>query len=310
MASILFYADSQHEQEWLRTLHNAFTQHVIRTWTIGDDDPADYAIVWKPPAAMLTGRTNLKAIFILGAGADAILQLGEALPKGVPIVRLDDAGMGVQMAEYVCHALLRYFRRFDQYEAQRDQQQWQFQMPFEKSEFSVGILGLGVLGQRIIDAVKQFAFPVLGWSRSPKHIDGVTCYTGTNGLDAFLRASRVLVCILPLTNETRELLHQDNLQKLPQGAYLINVARGAHVNEDDLLHLVQTGHIAGATLDVFQQEPLPVEHPFWREPRIQVTPHMAAMSLFNESVAQIAEKIQALEQGLAIRGIVDQTKGY
>jgi len=310
MASILFYADSQHEQEWLRTLHNAFTQHVIRTWTTGDDDPADYAIVWKPPAAMLTGRTNLKAIFILGAGADAILQLGEALPKGVPIVRLDDAGMGVQMAEYVCHALLRYFRRFDQYEAQRDQQQWQFQMPFEKSEFSVGILGLGVLGQRIIDAVKQFAFPVLGWSRSPKHIDGVTCYTGTNGLDAFLRASRVLVCILPLTNETRELLHQDNLQKLPQGAYLINVARGAHVNEDDLLHLVQTGHIAGATLDVFQQEPLPVEHPFWREPRIQVTPHMAAMSLFNESVAQIAEKIQALEQGLAIRGIVDQTKGY
>ncbi|MBC3864035.1 glyoxylate/hydroxypyruvate reductase A [Undibacterium jejuense] len=310
MASILFYTNSQHEQEWLRTLHSALPQHAIRTWTPGDNAPADYAIVWKPPAEMLVGRSSLKAIFILGAGADAILQLGSALPTGVPIVRLDDAGMGVQMAEYVCHAVLRYFRRFDQYDAQRDQQQWNFLMPFEKNEFSVGVLGLGVLGQRIVDAVKQFEFPVLGWSRNPKHIDGVTCYAGSDGLDAFLRASRVVVCILPLTNETSGLLNQANLQKLPQGAYLVNVARGAHVNEDDLLALVQSGHIAGATLDVFRQEPLPVEHPFWREPRIQITPHMAAMSLFKESIAQIAEKIQALEHGLAIRGIVDPTKGY
>ncbi|MFZ6849214.1 2-hydroxyacid dehydrogenase [Undibacterium sp. RuRC25W] len=310
MASILFYADSQHEQEWLHTLRNAFMHDVVRTWTPGDHDAADYAIVWKPPAEMLAGRTSLKAIFLLGAGADAILQLGDALPQGVSVVRLDDAGMGVQMAEYVCHALLRYFRRFDQYEAQRDQGQWQFLMPFEKNEFTVGVLGLGVLGQRIVDAVKQFDFPVLGWSRTPKHIDGVTSYAGAEGLDGFLRATKVLVCILPLTAETRGLLNQDNLQKLPQGAYLINVARGAHVNEDDLLRLVQSGHIAGATLDVFQQEPLPAEHPFWQESRIQITPHMAAMSLFKESVAQIAEKMQTLEQGLPIRGIVDASRGY
>ena len=310
MTSILFYADSQHAQEWLRTLHRAFPQCAIRTWTPGDDAPADYAIVWKPPAAMLAGRTQLKAIFLLGAGADAILQLGSALPAGVPIVRLDDAGMGVQMAEYVCHAVLGYFRRFDQYASQRDQHQWQFLMPYEKSEFRVGVLGLGVLGQRIVESVLQFSFPVLGWSRTPKVIDGVTCYSGADGLDVFLRESRVVVCILPLTNETRGILHRDNLLKMPQGAYLINVARGAHVNEEDLLTLVQSGHIAGATLDVFQQEPLPADHPFWQQSRIQITPHMAAMSLFKESVAQIAEKMADLKQGLPIRGIVDPLRGY
>jgi glyoxylate/hydroxypyruvate reductase A len=138
----------------------------------------------------------------------------------------------------------------------------------------------------------------------------VICHHGQQGLDVFLRASRVLVCILPLTDETKNILNKENLSKLPRGAYLINVARGAHLVEEDLLELVQSGHIAGATLDVFQHEPLPAEHPFWQESRIQITPHEAALSLFDQSVSQIMEKVQALENGLPVRGVVDQTKGY
>ncbi|MFZ6672650.1 2-hydroxyacid dehydrogenase [Undibacterium sp. Xuan67W] len=307
---IIFHATGGNPDHWLHSLNLALPQHDIRVWHEGDTAPADYAIVWKPPAAMLAGRSDLKGIFNLGAGVDAILQLGDALPAGVPVIRLDDAGMGIQMAEYVSHALLRYFRRFDRYDQQRDAQHWRFLKPFEKSDFSVGVLGLGVLGQRIVDAIGHFGFPLHGWSRTQKHILGVTCYAGTDGLDAFLQASRVLVCILPLTEDTQGILHRENLQKLPKGAYLINVARGAHVVEEDLLALVREEHIAGATLDVFQQEPLPAGHAFWSEPRISITPHIAALTLRDESARQIADKIQALQQGHAISGIVDASRGY
>ncbi|MCU6434840.1 glyoxylate/hydroxypyruvate reductase A [Undibacterium sp. Jales W-56] len=307
---IIFHATGGNPDHWLHSLNLALPQHDIRVWQEGDTAPADYAIVWKPPAAMLAGRSALKAIFNLGAGVDAILQLGDALPAGVPVIRLDDAGMGIQMAEYVSHALLRYFRRFDSYEQQRQAQHWRFLKPFDKQDFPVGILGLGVLGQRIAHAIAHFDFPIHGWSRTPKNIEGVSCYAGQQGLTAFLQASKVLVCILPLTDDTSGILNRENLQKLPKGAYLINVARGAHVVEEDLLALVQEEHIAGATLDVFQQEPLPAGHPFWSEPRISITPHIAALTLRDESARQIAGKIQALQQGQAISGIVDASRGY
>ena len=272
--------------------------------------PADYALVWKPPAAMLRGRTDLKAIFNLGAGVDAILQLGDALPAGVPVVRLDDAGMGLQMAEFVAHAVLRYFRRLDDYARQNQQQIWRSLMPYEKKDFSVGVLGLGVLGNRIIDALRGFDFPLNGWSRSQKNLPGVSCYAGQDQLDQFLSASRVLVVILPLTTETEDLLDKAKLVQLPKGAYVINVARGAHLIEADLLDLIQQGHIAGATLDVFREEPLPPAHPFWQEPRITITPHISALTMRDESARQIAEKIKALQNGLPIAGLVDQSRGY
>lgn len=310
MQKILFHATSPNSEQWLRSLRQVLPQAEIRQWQEGDQAAADYAVVWKPPAAMLYGRSDLKAIFNLGAGVDAILHLRNALPAGVPVIRLDDAGMGVQMAEYALYALLRYFRRFDSYEAQRAAGQWNFLRPFEKRDFSVGVLGLGALGMHIVQAVQHFGFPLHGWSRTAKQIAGVTCHAGAAGLPAFLQASRVLICILPLTDETHGMLNRATLAQLPRGAYLINVARGAHVVEADLLALIQEGQLAGAALDVFDAEPLPAEHPFWQEPRISITPHMAAMSLFDESSRQIADKMQALQQGLPVHGVVDFLKGY
>jgi glyoxylate/hydroxypyruvate reductase A len=307
---ILFYAPDGNPAPWLDALQTALPGARLRVWQDGDDAHADYAVLWKPPAAMLRTRKQLKVIFNLGAGVDAILSLGDALPAGVPIVRLDDAGMAVQMAEYVTHAALRYFRRLDEHEAATRLGQWRFRKPYEKSEFPVGVMGLGVLGSRVAAALTQFDFKVNGWSRSLKTLPGVQCYAGAEGLDAFLRATRLLVCVLPLTAETADILDRENLSKLQPGAFVINVARGAHVVEEDLLALVQSGHIHGAALDVFRQEPLPATHAFWSEPRISITPHMAAMTLRDDSVRQIAEKIRALEAGQSIVGIVDRSTGY
>ena len=307
---ILFHAQDANPAPWLAALQAALPDAQLRVWEAGDVAPADYAVVWKPPVAMLQDRTDLKAVFNLGAGVDAILQLGAALPAGVPIVRLDDAGMGVQMAEYVTHAVLRYFRRFDQLEAQQQRGEWRFLKAFEKAQFPIGILGLGILGSRIAAGLAPFGFPLHGWSRSQKDLPGITCHAGADGLDAFLAASRVVVCILPLTTETSGLLNRETLSRMPRGSYLINVARGDHLIEEDLLALVQEGQIAGATLDVFRQEPLPAEHPFWQEPRITITPHIAAVTLRGDSVRQIADKINRLEQGATIEGVVDRVRGY
>lgn len=307
---ILFYQTSNDSTPWLAALNAALPDADIRVWQEGDHAPADYAVVWKPPLALVQGRTDLKAVFNLGAGVDAILQLGDALPPNVPIVRLDDAGMAVQMAEYVTHAVLRYFRRLDAFETQARDGKWRFLKPHNKDDFTVGILGLGVLGSRIAEMLGQFGFPLRGWSRSMKALPGVRCFAGAEGFDTFLEGTRVLVCVLPLTTETSDILNRATLGKLPRGAYLINVARGAHLVEEDLSALVQEGQIAAATLDVFRQEPLPPEHPFWQEPQITITPHISALTLRDDSVRQIAAKIHALELGAPIAGIVDRLRGY
>lgn len=308
--NILFQDNGRFLDEWMQALKHRFPEAKVRVWQEGDDAAADYAIVWNPIEALFAGRSDLKAIFSRGAGVDAILAARAHLPEHVPLVRLTDAGMGVQMADYVVYAVLRHFRQFDQYETSRAQQQWQPLPPPQRFAMSVGVMGMGVLGQRVIRSLQQFEFPVLAWSRSEKHLDGVTSFAGEAQLPEFLKRCHALVCLLPLTDETRGILNEKNLSQLPQGAYLINVARGAHLVEEDLLKLVQSGQISGASLDVFQQEPLAPTHPFWQEPRIQITPHIAAITLISESVEQIAQKMEGLERGEAVDGIVDRQRGY
>jgi glyoxylate/hydroxypyruvate reductase A len=307
---VTFCCTDTKAQPWLDGLRAALPGAQLELWAPGAS-PADYAVVWAPPQTFFDAQTALKGIFNIGAGVDALMKL--RLPSGVPVVRLDDAGMSVQMAEYVCHAVIRHFREFDAYEADLAGGQWSFRKPRVRADFPVGVMGLGVLGERVALALKQFDFPVLGWSRSAKAVDGVQCFSGTDGLDDFLAASRILVCLLPLTPETDSILNRPHLTQLLPGAYVINVARGGHLVDDDLLALIDSGHLAGATLDVFRQEPLPPEHPFWKHPKIKVTPHTSARTLRAESIAQIAGKIQALHGGAAIAsiaGIVDMKKGY
>ncbi|SEO30756.1 glyoxylate/hydroxypyruvate reductase A [Duganella sp. CF517] len=310
MRILLHRADGKTEP-WIKDFTKFLPEAEFEIWHAGEtSQPCDYAVVWSPPEAMLPELAQVKAIFNTGAGVDALLRFGDAIPRDVPIIRLGDAGMAVQMAEYVTYSVLRYFRRFDEYEAQARSGLWAPLPQHVKSDFPIGVLGMGVLGTRVLEALAPFGFPLRGWSRGEKRIPGVQCYHGGDGLDTFLRGSRVLVCMLPLTPETSNLVDRTNMGKLPAGAFIINVARGAHLAEPDLLSLIKSGHIAAATLDVFRNEPLPAQHPFWQEPRITITPHISALTLRRESVQQIAEKIRKLEKGEPVADIVDRNQGY
>ena len=304
---ITFCCTDTKAEPWLQGLAAALPGADITVWQPGAP-VADYAVVWAPPQQFLDEQQGIQALFNIGAGVDVLLQ--RRLPSGARVVRLDDAGMAVQMAEYVCHAVIRHFREFDQYEASMRAGQWAYRKPRLRQDLPVGVMGLGVLGERVAKALAQFEFPVNGWSRSPKAIGGIRVFSGQDGFNDFLAASRVLVNLLPLTPETQDILNRDILARLQPGGYLINVARGAHLVEDDLLALLDSGHLAGATLDVFRTEPLPVGHPFWSHPRITLTPHTSARTLLGESIAQIVGKIAALERGEAIAGVVDPVRGY
>ncbi len=304
---ITFFSKDTKPEPWVAALRQSLPHAHVEAWAPGAQS-ADYAVVWAPSQDFLDAQPRLKALFNIGAGVDALMPL--RLPAGVPVVRLDDAGMSVQMAEYVCHAVIRYFRELDIYAEEATQSRWAFRRPRARADFTVGIMGLGVLGQRVAQALRGFEFPVQSWSRTPRQVEGITCHAGADGLGAFLASSQVLVNLLPLTPDTENILNRNTLSQLRPGAYVINVARGAHLVEADLLSLLDSGHLAGATLDVFRTEPLPAEHPFWRHRRITVTPHTSARTLRDESIAQIAGKICALERGEPITGVVDPARGY
>ena len=311
---IIFYEQFADASLWLHDLALALPGADIREWQPGDTAPADYAVVWRPPPEMLADRPDLKAVFNLGAGVDAIVELERTHPGTLPpnalLVRLEDTGMSSQMVEYATHAVLRYMRRFDEYDALQRDHKWEKLTPHARDEFTVGVLGLGVLGTKVVEALTTLGVPVRGFSRTKKDIDGVRTFAGPEQFDAFLDGAKMLINLLPHTPDTQGILNRRTFERLAPGAYLVNLARGAHLVDEDLLHAMKSGQIAAATLDVFHTEPLPEDHPFWRTPRITLTPHISAMTLREESVAQVAEKIAAHARGEPISGIVDVKLGY
>jgi glyoxylate/hydroxypyruvate reductase A len=304
---ITFCCSGTEPEPWLQGLRAALPGAEVSLWQPGAQ-LADVAVVWGPPQAFFDEQTRLQAIFNTGAGVDALLRLH--LPAGVPLVRLEDAGMGAQMAEYVCHAVIGHYREFGAIAADVAQGLWRPRMPAPRAQHTVAVLGLGVLGQRVLRALQAFDFPVRGWSRTPKTLPGVATFAGPDGLRACVQDSAVLVNLLPLTPETRGLLNCDTLAWLRPGAQVVNVARGAHVVDDDLLALLDSGHIGHAALDVFHSEPLPADHPYWRHPRVSLTPHTSARTLRDESIAQIARNIHAWRRGEPLSGVVDRDRAY
>jgi glyoxylate/hydroxypyruvate reductase len=280
----------------------------IAVWPEPCAEP-DYALVWKPPAELFAQTRSIKAVFNLGAGVEALLAV-PTLPEGVPVIRLEDAGMAEQMAEYVALAVLRAYRESGAYATQQREGRWQQRARIPKPEFGVGLLGLGLLGLAVAAALRPLRFPLVGFSRERKSVPGVESFAGDDELPIFLARSRVLVCLLPATPATRNLLDRSMLSRLPRGAHVVNVARGEILVEADLIALLDAGHLAGAMLDVFRVEPLPSGHPFWHHPRIVVTPHVSAVTLVADSIAQIAAKIHRLERGQPVGGTIDRVRGY
>lgn len=274
-----------------------------------DAPPCDYAVLWKPPAAFFARQPRLKAMFSLGAGVDSLLSM-PALPRDVPLVRMEDAGMADQMVEYALYVALREFRRMPEYESAQAAGRWTPRHARVRGDFSIGVLGLGVLGGEVARALAAFGFDVAGWSRAPRTLDGVRCEHGPEGLDAVLVRSRVLLLFLPRTPATEAVLDAARLARLPAGAAVVNLARGELIDDAALLEALDRGHVARAYLDVFAHEPLPVDHRYWHHPGVHITPHVAALTDVAIASAQVADKIRRFEAGQAVGGIVDPGRGY
>lgn len=307
---ILFVAADPKPERWTNLIQQHLPDAEIQVWH--PESPsygADYAIVWHPPAALFDKEPQLKAVFNLGAGVDALVRVPN-LPRDIPVVRLEDAGMAVQMAEYVAYHLIGISRDMDAYREQQAAGQWKLRRPIERSEWSVGVLGLGHIGQRVARTLAALEYPVYGWARSRYAIEGVRSFAGEAELDGFLGETRVLINTLPLTESTRDLIDYPLLAKLRPDAVVINVGRGEHLVDEDLCRAINEGRVARAVLDVFREEPLPTAHPFWHMPQVTLTPHVSARTLREATIAQIAGKIATLEQGQPISGIIDIQRGY
>lgn len=309
--TLLIIAPGERPDWWQREFARVAPELEVRAWP-DSGDPADIhcALAWKPPAGELAKLPNLKAVFSMGAGADHLF-IDPDLPN-VPITRVVDPYLTAGITEYVLLHVLRYHRNQPVFEAQQRDHVWDDRARElrQADERAVGVMGLGELGRDAVAKLAALGFDVAGWSRSAKDIPRVACFAGPEGLAPFLARSEILVCLLPLTGETADILDRKTLAQLPQGAYLINAARGGHLVDGDLLDALASGQITHATLDVFREEPLPDDHPFWDHPQITVTPHNAAITDPRSVVAQVAENIRRLDAGEPLLHPVDRNAGY
>ncbi|SIO22200.1 glyoxylate/hydroxypyruvate reductase A [Bradyrhizobium erythrophlei] len=278
-------------------------------------DPAEvhYAAVWKPEPGELAAFPHLRVIFNLGAGVDALMA-DKSLPD-VPLVRVAVSDLTARMTEYVVlHVLMHHRQELYLRESQREKR-WAPKTQWAAGAVTVGIMGLGTLGADAAEVLRRIGFRVVGWSRSPKRIDGVECFHGEALLEPFLRQTDILVCLLPLTPETRHVLGRGLFAKLnrnsPMGApVLINAGRGGLQNEADILQCLDDGTLGAASLDVYATEPLPTDSPFWSHPRVVLTPHNAADTDADEISKYVAQQIERFEAGGALENIVDRKRGY
>jgi glyoxylate/hydroxypyruvate reductase len=298
MNILITHSHVQSAIRWQEEIEQCLPTASVKQWPIADPNWADYAIGWQPTPDLFTSQSKLKAFFSAAAGVDHLLK-NPALPKSLPVIRLEDAGMGLQMAEYCLLEVGRQYHRRDDYLAQQKAHQWGFLKSEKRSDYTVGIFGAGILATQIVKGLNGFGYRTQTFSR-----------TTQQPLSDFLGACRVLILCAPLTPQTQDYFNQQRFQMLPRGAYVINVARGELIVDEDLLAAINEGHLSGATLDVFREEPLPPKHAFWDHPKIRVTPHVSAVTLIGPSSKQVAEKILKLHQGIAITGVVDRLRGY
>lgn len=296
--------------EWVASLIRSMPDLDIRVWPeAGLVDEIDYVLVWNAPSGFLQRFSNLRVIFSMGAGVDKLLRDVE-MPPGVPLVRMVDPSLVSCMNEFVLLSVLRYHRSLPVYEMQQREKRWEQIMSPLSDDRVVGILGLGQLGGRCAQSLAALGFNVRGWSRASHAIEGVASFHGPSELKRFLQGCEILVCLLPLTPDTRDLLNKDLFEELPVGAFVINASRGDVLVEEDLLAALESGHLAGATLDVFRQEPLPHTHPFWHHPKVTVIPHAAALTQPKTAARTVTENIARDRAGQPLLNVVDLATGY
>ncbi|NIA71307.1 glyoxylate/hydroxypyruvate reductase A [Pelagibius litoralis] len=308
--ALLIKTDIDRGNAWAEALASAYPGLKTHTWPFkGDPAEIDYALVWKPPEGELKGYPNLKAIFSIGAGIDHLASDPD-LPAGVPVVRMVEPGLTAGMSEYVTLAVLGHHRFAQDYALQRQARIWEEIPQVAAAARQIGVMGLGVLGRDALAKLALFGFKLAGWSRTPKSLPGINCYHGEEGLRDLLAETDILVCLLPLTPETEGILCRAVFDQLPKGAAVVNVGRGGHLVEQDLLDALESGRLSGATLDVFREEPLPEDHPFWEHPKVFMTPHVASMTLPESACQAVVANIHRQEAGEPLRHVVDMARGY
>ncbi|MCV4262055.1 glyoxylate/hydroxypyruvate reductase A [Pseudomonas capsici] len=309
MPALLYKADPARSERW-RAL---FAEHAPdiewRAWPdIGDPQDIHYLAAWLAPDDLEQVLPNLKVLFALSAGVDQ-LDLSR-IPKSLPVVRLLDPGISHGMCEYACFAVLTLHREMLRYRQQQIEGRWQAHPLIPAHKRRIGVMGLGLQAQHILASLKGFGFALSGWARSEHRIEGVECHAGPEQLPVFLAQCDILLCVLPLTEQTEGILDRELFKHLPKGAALINMGRGGHLVEDDLLAALDSGQLSAAVLDVLQKEPAATDHPFWKHPKILLTPHVAAMTQPESAFAGLLENIRRFERGESMEGQVDRGQGY
>ena len=304
----VYKADLERGRQWADIFQREAPQIDFRLWPEIDAAEVHFLAAWDPPADLQSRFKNLQLLFSTGAGVD---QFDFAvLPRQLPVVRMVEPGIVQGMVEYVTHAVLDLHRDMPAYRRAQAQRKWQPLPVRPARERRVGVLGLGTLAQAVLEKLLAFDFDCAGWSRSRHDLRGVRCYAGTDGLDGLLARSDVLVCLLPLTDATRGVLNSALFAKLPHGASLVHVGRGAQLVASNLLQALDDGHLSEAVLDVTDPEPLPPDHALWSHPRVRITPHIASMTQPQTAARAVIENLRRFARGEALVGLVDRTRGY
>ena len=295
--------------DWIQVLQT-HAPH-IEFFDFMEDHPKDeieVAMVWKHPAGVFEQYPRLQYIASFGAGVDFLLDDPD-IPS-VPITRVVDPVLASDMSEFVVGAILAHLKNFHQYTVDQSKGIWHPLSYRRITDVRVGIMGIGALGLKLYNDLNNLNFNIIGWSKSTKNIRQFKTYAGNEGLAEFLSLSDILVCLLPLTDETRGILNKELFSQLPTGAYIINVARGGHLVDEDLIAMLDSGHLGGACLDVYHKEPLNIDHPFWNHPKIFMTPHVASVSDIESVVPQLLENYDRFKEGLPLLNEVSTIRGY
>lgn len=308
--ALIFISEYSDIEGWRREFNRLMPEMDFRVWpNVGEKADVKAALVWKPPHGSLLQFPNLKIVTNLGVGVDHLLQ-DKTLPTNAIVARIVDPSLTARMVEYVVLHVLALHRRLPDLRQAQNAAEWRFIRPEDPSTVCVGVLGVGNLGQNALQALGRFGFRLAGWSKTPKDLKGISCFSGSKDLPKFLSGCDIVISLLPLTPETENLVDAKMFSQMPKGSAFISLGRGATVVDDDLLAALDSGQLRHAVMDVFRTEPLPSSHPFWRHPKITITPHNSGSTSPKTAAPGVIEDIRRAIAGIPVHARVDPRRGY